>query len=220
MEVIGHRGAKGLADENTIASIKAALNSHVDGVEIDVRVTKDKAVVLAHDVQLGKYRISDTNLSELKSFQPELASLSEAIEAAKGTFLAIEVKAGVDLHPVAAEINKCLGEGLKLRQFGLGSKQQKDLVALKKLFPSAKLIVIEPYFRKRAWKRARELGADTIFINARLVSRRYLNASKAKGFKLYPYSVNSPGKAERLVGYGAVGVISDYPDRFKKAGNL
>lgn len=45
----GHRGARGLMPENTIAAMQKALDFGVATLEIDVMITKDKQVVVTHD---------------------------------------------------------------------------------------------------------------------------------------------------------------------------
>ena len=52
--VIGHRGAAGLAPENTLESIETALSAGADAVEIDVRVTDDGVPILLHDSTLDR----------------------------------------------------------------------------------------------------------------------------------------------------------------------
>src|SRR4030042_2775350 len=47
--VIGHRGAAGLAPENTISAFKKALDLGVDGLEMDVLLSLDGEVVVHHD---------------------------------------------------------------------------------------------------------------------------------------------------------------------------
>jgi len=49
LKIVGHRGARGLAPENTLAAIDKALEHQVDEIEIDVRITADNIAVLAHD---------------------------------------------------------------------------------------------------------------------------------------------------------------------------
>lgn len=49
MQIIGHRGARGLAPMNTKAAITAALQAGADWVEFDVRATRDGKVILSHD---------------------------------------------------------------------------------------------------------------------------------------------------------------------------
>jgi glycerophosphoryl diester phosphodiesterase len=45
----GHRGARGHAPENTIASMKKAIDMGANVVEVDVYITKDGQVLIAHD---------------------------------------------------------------------------------------------------------------------------------------------------------------------------
>jgi glycerophosphoryl diester phosphodiesterase len=51
--VIGHRGAAGLAPENTRAAFSKALDIGVDGVELDVQLSADGIAVVYHDFQLN-----------------------------------------------------------------------------------------------------------------------------------------------------------------------
>ena len=55
MQIIGHRGARSLALENTLASLGAAFDEGADGVEFDVRLTSDGEPVLWHDDDLGAW---------------------------------------------------------------------------------------------------------------------------------------------------------------------
>jgi glycerophosphoryl diester phosphodiesterase len=50
--VVGHRGAAGLAPENTLASFARALELGVDGIEMDVMLSADREVVVYHDFRL------------------------------------------------------------------------------------------------------------------------------------------------------------------------
>ena len=51
-DIIGHRGAAGLAPENTLAAFKRALNLGVDAIELDVLLTSDKELIVHHDYRL------------------------------------------------------------------------------------------------------------------------------------------------------------------------
>ncbi|MGD9075398.1 MAG: glycerophosphodiester phosphodiesterase family protein, partial [Desulfobacteraceae bacterium] len=51
--VIGHRGAAGLAPENTLAAFSRALDIGVDGMELDVQLSADGIAVVHHDFQLN-----------------------------------------------------------------------------------------------------------------------------------------------------------------------
>ena len=53
-KIIAHRGASGQAPENTLAAIRKAMAIGVDMIEIDVRQTRDGAIVLMHDRTLNR----------------------------------------------------------------------------------------------------------------------------------------------------------------------
>jgi len=69
--IIGHRGASALAPENTIAAFDLALKSGADGIEFDVRLSRDGVPVIIHDETLRRTglrseRVSDLTATELK----------------------------------------------------------------------------------------------------------------------------------------------------------
>ena len=70
-KIYGHRGAKGMYPENTLLSFKKAIDQGVDGLELDVHLTKDGEVVVIHDETLdrttsGTGWIKDLTLAEIK----------------------------------------------------------------------------------------------------------------------------------------------------------
>ena len=71
MMIIGHRGAAALEPENTLLSIALAMEIGVDAVEIDVRLSKDKEIVVIHDSTVdrttnGTGPVSSYTLKEMK----------------------------------------------------------------------------------------------------------------------------------------------------------
>ena len=49
----GHRGARGLAPENTLAGFACALKVGVDALELDLRMSADGKIVIHHDRKLN-----------------------------------------------------------------------------------------------------------------------------------------------------------------------
>lgn len=112
MKIIAHRGASGYSPENTIESFQMALDQGVDGIELDVRFTKDRVLVVCHDATIrrtsdGKGRVQDMTLEELQShdfgawFGPEYAgekmpTLEETLKVLQdeNVLLNIEIKNG------------------------------------------------------------------------------------------------------------------------------
>jgi glycerophosphoryl diester phosphodiesterase len=54
LRILGHRGARLLAPENTVPAFRAAIAEGADGVELDIRRTADQALVCLHDAGLGR----------------------------------------------------------------------------------------------------------------------------------------------------------------------
>jgi glycerophosphoryl diester phosphodiesterase len=72
--VIAHRGAHREAPENTLASLEQAIEIGCDFVEIDVRRTKDGALVIMHDGNVGRMtngrgKIEDLTLAEIRKLE-------------------------------------------------------------------------------------------------------------------------------------------------------
>lgn len=68
-----HRGFSGKYPENTMLAFKKAIESGVDGIELDVQLTKDGEVVIIHDETIdrttdGKGLVSSYTYEELSKF--------------------------------------------------------------------------------------------------------------------------------------------------------
>jgi len=55
--IIAHRGASALAPENTLAAFKKAIGDGADGLEFDVRLSRDGAVIVFHDATLERLAV-------------------------------------------------------------------------------------------------------------------------------------------------------------------
>jgi glycerophosphoryl diester phosphodiesterase len=71
VQIVGHRGAKGVAPENTLVSFQAALDEGVDMIELDVHLSTDGELVVIHDPRLerttdGSGLVGDFTLEDLK----------------------------------------------------------------------------------------------------------------------------------------------------------
>jgi len=111
--IIGHRGASSGAPENTMASFRLALAADADGIEFDVRLTKEGVPVVIHDDNLQRTgrspkRVANLSLAELRQidvgswFTPgrveysdeKVPTLSEVLELCEPTqaLLYLEMK--------------------------------------------------------------------------------------------------------------------------------
>ena len=114
MKVIGHRGAAGLALENTLESIHAAIKAGVDAIEFDVRLTSDGHFVLCHDNSISRvseqslviHEVAITHIDEVILRNGEkLATLPAALKAVDTTPVFIETKGTMWAKPLADLLN-------------------------------------------------------------------------------------------------------------------
>ena len=63
--ILGHRGASALAPENTLAAFSRAISDGADGIEFDVRLSRDGVAVVIHDASLKRTGLIDRAVGEL-----------------------------------------------------------------------------------------------------------------------------------------------------------
>ncbi len=125
--VIAHRGASGMAPENTMAAFQKAVEVGADAVELDVRLTKDCQAVVIHDRRLerttaGMGNVGSCTLGVLKSleaglwFDPvfrgeKIPTLEEVFDALPDDFLLyVEIKArGHGAWALASKVVELVG---------------------------------------------------------------------------------------------------------------
>lgn len=231
MKVIGHRGARGLSPENTIASIEKALEHGVDEIEIDVRMTKDHVAVLHHDPVVvdpsgTEVTIKHSKYVELLRHKPDLAALDHAIRVIGHRCpLIIEIKQGENPKKTIDIIRFYLAKGWQLKEFSIASYDQHVLAACKKGLPGVQLVVNEVWSGIRATYRARKLGTKRINMYELWLYTAYIRMVHRKGYELsvFPANikmwmwlsrVNKPRRLKSWQPY-LYGIITDYPDRFK-----
>lgn len=215
-KIIGHRGARGLAAENTLASLEAGIQAGANELEIDVHVTRDNIPVLCHDPTIDSLVISGCNFSDLQKHKPDLISLEQAIRAVNRRVpLYIEVKPNVSTTSVIALLRQCLHQSWLPGDFKLASFSYKTLKTLHEALPEIPVVVIETWSGIRASHRARKLSTKLVCMNQRFLWRGFIRSMKKSNYELYAYTLNDPDKAKRWAAYGLAGVVTDYPDRLK-----
>jgi glycerophosphoryl diester phosphodiesterase len=78
LDLQGHRGARGLAPENTLPAFQRALELGVTTLELDVGMTKDGVLVISHDPYLNPDITRDANGRFLEQRGPVIHTLAWA----------------------------------------------------------------------------------------------------------------------------------------------
>ena len=230
--VIGHRGAAGLAPENTLQSFAVALSLHCPMIELDVYATTGEKgqsdLLVIHDDKLdrttnGRGRVTDFSTAELRSLDAgggqAIPYLSEVVELLHqhqdetGTVVAlnIELKGPSTAHPVA----KLLTDASRVPTM-VSSFNHAELERFREL---DKTTSVAPLYGPNvgAWQSTgASLSATAINLSKRHANPRRIGEIRDAGYLVFVYTVNNLAEAKRLQEHGASGVFTDFPDRLEK----
>ena len=227
--VVGHRGAMGHALENTIESVKKAIQLNVDGIEIDVFKSKTGELVVYHDPFLSRLSnsrgfIEQMSLDSIKKVELKgglsIPTLNEVIDIIpEKIFLNIELK-GIN---TASETNKVIIKYLKEFNFPPSKfiissfrwDELKKFRDLNKDIPIA-ILVDSLYKIDNAIKLAKEINAISLNPDNKFITKKIVNKIQSNNIKVFPYTINSPKNINRMKLMGVDAIITDYPERINK----
>lgn len=226
MIIIGHRGARGLAPENTLASFDAAIAAGVDYVEFDVRLTRDKQLVVIHDrhtkrIAFVKQHIRQLTLEEVKALATRdgipVPTLEEVLRHLKRKVkLNIEVKASGTAGPLWEIIKPLLdNKTLELSELIISSSRLGELKALRKRHAELRLALLQRRFPLRFLFVPSNLQLYGVGFKHLLVMPFIVRLARQRKLFTYAYTVNKPARAAQLVRWGIQGICTDRPDIVK-----
>ncbi len=220
--VIAHRGASAEAPENTLAAFDRALALGVDGIELDVRLTRDGVPVVFHDATLARLagrraRVSRLTLAELRAVRiagEAIPTLEEVLRRTRNRALVqIEIKQGAAVAPVVRAVELARAE----RGVILASFARPTVAAARVEAPAIPRMLISGGGRARALAAALErLEAAGASLDHRAVpSAAFVAALRRPGRQVWCWTVNEPAAIRRLAAWGADAILSDNPALLK-----
>ncbi len=225
MKIIGHRGAAGVELENTLASIKRALQAGVDAVEIDVRLTKDGQLVLSHDEHLSrisdsKAKIRDLTLEELNDIPLHNGEctplLSDVLAQLKNSAAIVELKDEGSIPALLIALDNAEGVDITVTSFHKG-----ELAELKELRPKIKIYVASLTNPFDAVQIARAMDAQGINVNFWLLNPFTYWQAIRTNLDIMVFTVNNRFLVRFLhLLYPKVRICTNYPHRFCRPRHL
>lgn len=225
MLIIGHRGAAGLARENTVEALRAGLEAGADILEFDIRLTKDKVPVLIHDFHILRTHgdlsfISRSTFAELQEHTKDspIVSLTDVLDEFFGTIiLNIELK-GRGTGKVVAQLlkKKYIKTKTDWDNVLISSFRGGELLAVRRISRQANLALLhsENPFIFVAYHRTLHLSA--VGFHRLYLNRFALAIAKRANLFIYTYTVNRPQTALMLAQKGIDGIVTDNPDTILK----
>jgi glycerophosphoryl diester phosphodiesterase len=230
LKVVGHRGAKGLALENTAPSIEAAIAYGVDQIEIDLRVSRDGRVVLLHDerpiARSGTViNLHDHTYAELLDYFPDMLTLDELLPLVdRRCGIMLEFKEMAAVEPSIKLLQAALKNDWQTSDFMFASFKFNILLQLHRQIPEIAVVVLDGWSSIRATHRARALGTRYISMDQRYLWWGVIRGLSRRGYKLFCYPHHrlihiKHAKPNIWAKYGLYGVITDYPNFFRAKQN-
>lgn len=227
--VMAHRGASAVAPENTLIAYKKAIEMGADYAELDVRQTKDGAIVLMHDKTIHRTTgvkgfVWDFTLEELKQveagswfgeeFRGEpIPTLEEVIRLVKGRMkLNIEVKISENEPGIAQRVIDIVRSENFSKSCIITSFDMETVKTFKAIAPDLKTgLIFDKEYRSDVF----EGNWEILSSNYELVDAEFMHLARNSGKKTYVWTVNDKEEMLRLIGLGVDGIITDKPDLLK-----
>ncbi len=232
--VIAHRGASGVAPENTLAAFREGARQGARWVEVDVSLLGDGTAVLHHDATLDRCTDGTGPLTQLGArdlagldagswFGPGFAGEPlPTLEQTLDLLEALELYANLEMKPHGAPpapIARAVAAALAKRPWTasrilISSFDLDALAALGGLMPEQPLAVLyEP--PPNDWPRVlKRLRARSLHVEDGELDEDILARASAEGFHVRVYTVNEPAPVLRFRDAGLSGVITDHPPLF------
>ncbi|MEJ2656113.1 MAG: glycerophosphodiester phosphodiesterase family protein [Desulfobacterales bacterium] len=222
---IGHRGAMGHAPENTLLSIRKALELGIPCMEIDV-YSVDGHLVVFHDSRLerttnGTGYLLDQKFNDLRVLD---AGHGEKIPTLKEAFETINLKAGVNIElkgsgtagPVVEFISGIRNTGWDNDLILVSSFNHRELSLVRRLDPGIKLgaMIVGLPVDDAAF--AESLGAYSVHLSLEFIDHRFVKDAHARDLRVFVFTVDHPEDIEKMRELEVDGVFTNYPERVLK----
>ena len=223
---VGHRGVMGVEPENTLRSFLRAEREGLDGIELDLHLSRDGALVVMHDATVdrttdGSGPIGGFTLAELRRLdagEGERIPVFEEVLDAVGPDLPIQA----EIKDVAAArvLAKVLRERELLHRVSVLSFHDEALAEIRGLLPQVRTVLVAGRTGRDFPDRARAVGAELVSLELRKLSLDAVERCQEAGIDVMAWTVNTPRDLALAQALGLVGAVTDVPEMKRAADAL
>lgn len=230
-KVIAHRGNSGEAPENSLTAFQQAVNLHVDYIECDIQLTKDRIPIVFHDhtterifSNLEVREINDLNWSEIKQLDAgswfdkkynsqRILSLEEFLSIPKKkTGSMIEIKDETVRDQESLKIICNVLKKIPLNSTLLGSLNPKINMWLHDELPHQSLVAIVDQ-EKDLEIFLHETASTTFALRHTLATPECILSLQNKGKEVCAWTIDEIDIAKKLIQDGIEGIITNHPKK-------
>ena len=231
--IVGHRGARGEAPENTAAGFQVAMEAGVTEIELDVRLSRDGHLIVVHDANVtrttgerGKahhYTLSQLEVLDARRNTPGwhsplgIPSLREVVDLCGPSMrFQFEVKGAdrVILHRLAHQLVDFINQRQMNDRVVVTSSHTGFLRMLGTMTAHIERGYVAEYRYQQPTRRAVALGCTWLMPRHTLVPPALMRRARRRNLKVSTWTVNDLTRAERMVELGVDGIITDFPTSF------
>jgi glycerophosphoryl diester phosphodiesterase len=212
--LIAHRGASAYAPENSVESFKKAIAMNAKAIECDVRISKDKKLVVIHDDKIDRTTkmkgfVKDYDASQLKEFGiPEFEDFLKLMKE-NSVILLVEIK-----EPGSEKKALSLVKDYRLEsRVIIVSFFAEVIEKVKKLDSMIRTgYIFSRIESKSPIEVALSAKADLILPRYSLVDKDMTHEAHENQLKVFTWTVDSKETAEEMIKLGVDGIASNKPD--------
>lgn len=231
-QIYGHRGASGYAPENTLEAFELAIRQGAHGVELDVHLSADGELVVAHDetidrVSDGTGYLCEQTLAQLKRHrfnrtcpayaQARIPTLAEVFALLKPTGAGVNVELKNSLIDYPGLELRCVELAARMGMSArvlYSSFNHHSLLRVKAIDPALPCGLLYECSMVRPWDYAVGLAMNALHPHfSELSIPGECASAHALGLHVNPWTVNEEPDLQRVFRAGADVVITNYPDR-------
>ncbi|MFE5624120.1 glycerophosphodiester phosphodiesterase [Streptomyces virginiae] len=216
---IGHRGVMGVEPENTLRSYLRAERSGMDAIALDLRLSKDGALVAVHDPEVdrttdGSGAVADLTLAELRGLdagQGERVPVFEEVLEAVRSPLQVSVSDGAAATALAELV---LRRDLVSR-VEIASADGALLAEAARRVPGVRTTLFVETAggdTEAVVDRARAAGAATVALDIHRIALEFVEAVHAAGLRVTGLAVDTLDRLRLARALGLDGVTTDFPE--------
>jgi glycerophosphoryl diester phosphodiesterase len=220
---VGHRGAGAYEPQNTVRSFERAIAMGVDMVEIDLRQSRDRVLLLAHDEVIRRdgreLIVAEHDFAVLQAldlgYGERIPTLEDAFAVVRGRCgLMIDLKGeGFEAELVAA----IHASGLPYDQILVPGGTAHSRALIRRLDPQIPIsLSLGPEWNDRINDGFIEpIDTDAVTWQHRLITPERVARLHQRGLTVYTWTVDDLDTMRRVIDAGVDGVITNRPDLFE-----
>lgn len=225
MLIYAHRGYSAKYPENTISAFKAAL-PHVDGIELDVQLTRDGRLVVIHDETIdrttnGSGFVKDMTLRQLRLLRTEsgerIPTLEEVLVLLEPTDVTLNIELKTDRfdYDGIEYLTWLAVTEFKLEQRVVFSSFNPDtLIRLRNIAREARIAVLTTDGHPNLIEFVERIGAEAVHAQTEFIGTAEAETLREQNRLLRLYTINDPSELPDMTGVDAI--MTDEVERFQR----